>query len=156
MTAARSARLILLFAVALCWALPAAHAQIFEEQPMDFGRWIVRNNASNYTITVRPDNSYSSSPTLLELGGPPRPGIYRIEGLTPFAACGSVNVHMTQTMRGPGGPAFTLDTFDTECTPADVNGIAWVTVGARAVTTGTGHAYGEGAYQGELSLTVNF
>lgn len=148
-------RLFLLCAAITALCVSPAGAQIFQEQALDFGRWIIRNNASNYTITVLPDNSYSSSPSLIQLGGP-QPGIYRIEGLTPFTACGSVNVHMTQPMRRPGAPAFTLDTFDTECTPSDVNGIAWVTLGARAVTSGNGLAYHEGAYQGDLSLTVNF
>ena len=143
------------FLFALGVALPIAQAQIFEEQPLNFGTWIVPNNNTNHTITVLPDNSYSSSPSLLELSGP-RPGIYRIEGLTAFAACGSVNVHMTQTMRRPSSPAFTLDSFDPQCSSADVNGIAWVTLGARAVTSGNNLMYGEGDYQGDLSLIVNF
>ncbi len=143
------------FLFALGVALPVAQAQIFQEQPLDFGRWIVRNNNSNHTITVQPDNSYSASLALIELGGP-RPGIYRVEGLVPFTACGSVDVYMMQPMRRPSAPTFTVDSFNTNCTPSDVNGIAWVTVGARAVTSGAGPAYAEGAYQGELSLIVNF
>lgn len=130
-----------------------AQAQITETQRLDFGQWAVTSNATQYSVTINANGTYSNSPELIMLS-PPREGEYLVQGLPNGATISSVDVIMTMPMSGPGSEDFIIDNFDIVA-PDPVGGETTITLGARAVTSGNGNSYGDGSYTGELTLEIN-
>lgn len=131
-----------------------AQAQLSEVQPFNFGNWIVADNNGTRDITVQADGNYTHSPQLIMLS-PPQPGIYRLDGLAPFADILSVDVTMNQPMSSGGPEIFIMDNFDVLAPDADGFGTAFITIGARARTSASGTGYAEGSYSGSLDLVIN-
>jgi hypothetical protein len=141
-----------------CIALTAygrpACADINEVQKLSFGKWAVTNNNSIRTITLGTDGNYTNSPSMVMIN-PPQVGIYNIDGLPPGTSFPSVNVTMTQQMRGAGGPAFTVDNFTTLIPATNGAGETTLTLGATAKTSGNGQGYPDDTYEGELNIDLN-
>lgn len=131
-----------------------ACADIAVLQELDFGTWVVTNNAAPRNVTVATDGSYSNSAQMIMLN-PPQEGVYQIDGLPPGGVIINVTVTMTQAMQF-GGQSFTLDNFDVVAPDPDGNGETVLTLGARASTSGGGIGYPDGTYNGQLLIDINF
>jgi len=134
--------------------ISVANAQVIELQQLQFGEWVVTDNATQQTVTVNPDGSSSYSSGLIMLQSPQH-GIYRIEGLPPFSTIIGFDIVMTQAMDGPGAPTFSMDSFQTSADPVDGNGETILRLGATARTTGDGQGYPDGTYDGELTIDID-
>ena len=141
---------LLLFVVAA-----PAQADITELQKLRFGTWSITNNNSPHSITVAPNGSYNKSSSALIMISPPQPGLYRVTGLPPFTAVGSVNITMNQPMQSGVGPNFILENFTTAIPNTDAAGDTTLTLGATAKTSGTSQGYGDDTYAGELHIEIN-
>lgn len=142
-------------ALALCLAgASPVRADISVIQALDFGEWVVTNNAAPRSVSVATDGSYNHAPQLIMLN-PPQEGIYLIDGLPPGGTINSIDVTMIQPMQH-GGQSFTMDNFDTVAADPDIDGETTLTLGARASTGGGGGGYPDGTYNGQLLITINF
>lgn len=137
------------------WGAPARSALI-EIQPLDFGEWAITNNTAINHITVNPDGSFSSSPSLINIIQPPQEGLYRVDSLPPSTAILSVNVTMIAPLTG-GNQPFTMDTFQVIHDPmTNVSGEVNITLGASAKTNGSTVPYDDAVYTGTLQLEINY
>jgi hypothetical protein len=134
--------------------IATAQAQVIELQQLQFGEWVVTDNATEQTVTVNTDGSSSNSSGLIMLQSP-QEGVYRIEGLLPFSTIIGFDIVMTEPMDGPGVPTFSMDSFQTSADPVDGNGETILRLGATARTTGDGQGYPDGTYNGELTIDIN-
>lgn len=131
-----------------------AHAALNVFQNLNLGRWAITSNSTVNSITVMPDGSYSSMGNVIMLE-PPRQGVYDIDGLTAFVPITSISVTVVQNMVG-GGQQFTMGDFQTTHTPVNGSGETRVFLGLTAQTSGNGTAYPDSAYNGILSIELNY
>lgn len=137
----------------LC-AVPV-RADVTTIQPLNFGEFIVRNNDVQHTLTVNPNGTYMFSPGFVEIVQP-QPGIYDIDGLPLNMAIASVVVTQLQPLTGAGN-SFDMNTFQVTYPPStDGAGVARFTIGATVETTGSGVAYPNLTYTGDLQIQINF
>lgn len=130
-----------------------ALADVREIQAMTFGQWVVTDNTASHYVSVATDGSYNNSPELIMLE-PPIQGIYEIDELPD----GFVVNDVTVSIRDPlnyGSRGFLMDDFQVIYSPAVVDGVIGVTLGARARTTGDGYNYGDGVYRGVLTIEIH-
>lgn len=147
---------VFLVVIFLMTPISSSWAQVITEtQRLNFGTWLISSNASNYSITVQPNGSYSNSPQLVMLS-PPSPGVYSVTGLPPFATILSVVVVMSQPLEAPAAESFTMDNFQSIIPDANGAGNTTLTLGARANTSGNGNGYNDATYGGVLDVTINF
>lgn len=146
--------MFLLMVMSFCGLLQPAQAALSVFQNLDLGRWAITSNDSANSITVNPDGSYSSMGDVIMLDTP-RQGVYDIDGLTPFVPITSITVSVVQNMIG-GGQQFTMDDFQTTHTPVNGSGETRVFLGMTAHTSGNGTAYPDSAYNGILSIELNY
>jgi hypothetical protein len=140
-------------ALGLCVFPIPAKADITELQPLRFGEWIVTNNDTVQTVTVNTDGSYNNSAGLIMLQAPQQ-GIYRIDGLPPFAIIMGFDIVMTEPMTGAGN-SFTMDSFQTTADPVDGSGETTLSLGATARSSGNGQPYPDTTYNGELTIDID-
>lgn len=133
----------------------AAHAGVTEIQALDFGEWIVAGNNSVDSVTVQTNGAYSSTAGIIMLS-PPQEGMFLFDNLPTSSAINSVIITMTQPMTIGGGEVFTVDNFTTIAPDTNPSGETIITIGARAVTSGNGNAYGNGVFTGQLEVDINF
>lgn len=139
------------------WGAPCFAQTITRVQPISFGMFVIKNNASAHNIQVSRTNSVTADSAFALFTNPVR-GEYDLSGFpasTPF----TVSFFATPiTVGGSGtGEAFTLGSF----TPGtglstDSSGDAQLRFGATLTTSGSGINYSNGSYQGELDITVNY
>ncbi len=133
----------------------AAHADIIEIQPFDFGEWAITNNTALNYVTVSPNGSVSHSPSLININNTPEQGIYRVDGLPPFSTINSINVTMLTPLSG-GNQNLTMDNFQVTFTPVNSSGETTINLGATARTNGSGMSYDDAVYTGTLQLDINY
>lgn len=146
----------LLFVV---FALVADHARagITTIQALSFGNYVVANNNSVQTVTVSLSGNVTASSGLLEITPTAQQGIYDIDGLTPNAVIASVDVTALTTMRGVNiSNEFTLGSFTSSHTNSDPSGVARVTIGGTASTTGNGLGYPDQTYSATVEIQINY
>jgi len=134
-----------------------ARAGITTIQALSFGNYVVANNNSVQTVTVSLSGNVTASSGLLEITPTAQQGIYDIDGLTPNAAIASVDVTALTTMRGVNiSNEFTLGGFTSNHTNADPAGVARVTIGGTASTTGNGLGYPDQTYSATVEIQINY
>lgn len=133
----------------------AAHADIIEIQPFDFGEWAITNNTSQNYITVGPNGSVSHSPSLININQTPQHGIYRVDGLPPFSTINSINVTELTPLQG-GNQAFSMSNFQVIFTPVNSSGETTINLGATARTNASGVGYDDATYTGTLQFDINY
>lgn len=134
-----------------------ALAGITTIQALSFGNYVVANNNSVQTVTVSLSGNVTASSGLLEITPTAQQGIYDIDGLTPNAIIASVDVTALTTMRGVNvSNEFTLGSFTSNHTNADPSGVARVTIGGTASTTGNGLGYPDQTYSATVEIQINY
>lgn len=134
-----------------------ARAGITTIQALSFGNYVVANNNSVQTVTVSLSGNVTASSGLLEITPTAQQGIYDIDGLTPNAVIASVDVTALTTMRGVNiSNEFTLGGFTSNHTNADPAGVARVTIGGTASTTGNGLGYPDQTYSATVEIQINY
>ncbi len=146
-------RICLILMVFVCAGSPA-QAGVSIIQALQFGEVISRNNNATHSITINTDGSYSLSGGFIEIAAP-QEGIYDIDSLTPSTAIASIVVTQLQPLTA-SGEVFNMDNFTTTFGSTDAGGVARVTLGARAQTTGTGISYANQTYSGQVQLVISF
>ncbi len=144
------------FLVILCAVLfVSSHAQadVSILQKLRFGEVIITNNNMLYSISVNPDGSFGHAGSIIKITDP-QPGIYQIDDLTPNAL---INVTATQLQPlSGGGNFFTLKNFQVVHSNSDASGLADITLGATAETSGNSLAYDSRTYNGTIQLQISY
>lgn len=134
-----------------------ARAGITTIQALSFGNYLVANNNSVQTITISTSGNVTDSAGLIEITPTAQQGIYDLDGLTPSAVIASVTVTALTTMRGVNiTNEFILSGFTVNHTNVDGAGVARVTLGGTASTTGNGLGYPDQTYTATVQLDVNY
>ncbi len=133
-----------------------AYAQVTTVQALNFGNWISRNNNAQYDITVNTDGSFSFDGAGFFIISAPVEGIYDITTPQVNAVIASVNV--TENTRLNGAPGFfnIVNLQETHIATTNGLGIARVTVGATARTSGNTQPYQDQNYNGSIDIEINF
>jgi len=146
--------------VLLCVPTQAvAGVVVFDD--LNFGEFIVKNNAAMHSITVNlsgPAYTFDSAGFILINDAAIQSGRYRITGLAPSMAVASVVVTQITPLSGASGPSFQMSAFQVSH-PASTNGagnLNNVRLGATAQTSGAGTAYVDQTYNGTLQIQINF
>lgn len=135
----------------------SAYAGITTIQALSFGNYVVANNNSVQTVTVSLSGNVTASSGLLEITPTAQEGIYDIDGLTPSAIIASVDVTALGPMRGVNiSNEFTLGSFTSNHTNVDPTGVARVTIGGTASTTGNGLGYPDQTYSATVEVQINY
>ncbi len=145
----------LVFCVFLFWA-NASSAAVVTVQAFDFGEWILKNNNAQHEITVNVNGSYAfDSAGFIEIS-PPQPGIYDIDGLTPSTAISSVDITRISVLSGTGPWFDIINLQESHSATTDAGGVARVTVGGTAQTSGSGALYADQTFNGVVQIQINF
>lgn len=124
-------------------------------QALHFGSFVVKSNDAQYDIVVNTDGSYSFDPDGYIEISPPQEGVFDIDGLPTNSVINSVVITQTTPLSGIGGSFQMLD-FQELHTNTDGLGVATITIGATARSSGSGIAYADDTYSGELLVEINF
>ncbi len=147
--------LVLMFVFCVLTA-NTARAGVTVVQALNFGSWISKNNDAQYGITINTDGSYSFNSTGFIEISPPQVGIFDLDGMTPNTAISSVTIIQTTSLSGSGLDFQMINFTETHSASTDASGIARVTVGATAQTTGGGGSYIDQTYNGQIQIQINF
>lgn len=134
-------------------AAQKAHASFVVIQNLHFGEFIIQDNRVSHRLTINPDGSYTPAPSFIEIT-PPKPGIYQIDNLTPNSII-NVTAVQIQPMVGANN-FFTLENFQVSHSNVDQAGLATITLGADAVTSGNGSPYTDDTYTGQIQIQISF
>lgn len=147
---------IIFFSVLSLLCAFQAHAQVTTIQAMNFGNWISINNNAQYDITVNTDGSYSFDASAFFIISAPTEGIYDIT--TPQINAAIVSVTVTESERLEGAPGFfdLVNLQETHFPTTNGLGIARVTVGGTARTSGNTQPYQDQSYDGSIDIEINF
>lgn len=122
---------------------------------LSFGSFIVKNNDSQYDIIVHPGGVYDYDHDGFILISPPQDGVYDIDGLTPNATIASVVITQLSPLSN-SGENFQMHSFEEFHTNTNGSGVARITVGGSARTSGSGNPYLDQTYSGTLQIQINF
>lgn len=148
---------IVLLSIVAATVSGQALAGITTIQALSFGNYVVANNNSVQTVTVSLSGNVTASSGLLEITPTAQQGIYDIDGLTPNAVIASVDVTALGPMRGVNiSNEFTLGSFTANHTNVDPSGVARVTIGGTASTTGNGLGYPDQTYTATVEVQINY
>ena len=123
--------------------------------PLDFGTIAIRDYSAVGRVTILPSGTHTYNSNVY-IHIPPTRGEYRVEGGPPNSIY-TVTVPVSVSLPGPGGP-FTLDNLSV--VPAllitDAAGEDTFYIVGRLQTLGGGTGYGDGTYNSNFLITVNF
>lgn len=133
-----------------------AYAQVSTVQALNFGNWISRNNNAQYDIIINTDGSYSFDASGFFLISAPVEGVYDIQTAQINTVITSVVV--TEASRLNGAPGFfdLVNLQETHIATTNGLGIARVTIGGTARTSGNTQPYQDQAYAGSIDIDINF
>ncbi|MAZ76799.1 MAG: hypothetical protein CMH31_05805 [Micavibrio sp.] len=131
-----------------------SHAQtITENQPLDFGRFVLVDNAAPRRIRLLPSCSFNADPEYLFFTDP-QCGSYTITGQAPNTTL-TVNITTTTMTNGGGANFVTLSTFTRpNMVRTDALGEVTFEIGATMDSDGGGSTHIDGAYNGTYTITV--
>jgi hypothetical protein len=133
-----------------------ARADVTVVQALHFGSFISKNNDAQYDITIHPGGAYSFSGTGFIEILPPQQGIYDIDGLPASSTISSIIITQLSPLASNSGENFQMLDFEETHGNSNGSGVARVNIGATARTTGSGIAYPDQTYTGELQIQINF
>lgn len=147
----------ILLALLLCTLLfsgSKGYAQtITENQPLDFGRFVITDNSASHQIRLLNSCGFNADPEFVFFIDP-QCGNYTVTGHPPNT---NLTITVTTTTLANGGSA-TFTTNSTFTRPNNVRtdalGEATFDVGATLVTDGTGTSFIDGAHNGTYTITV--
>lgn len=129
-------------------------AAITEEEPLNFGTFAIAGNDTVSTLTVRKNGGtpiYTNKIYPLAHGSP---GQYR---LTAFPAFTILVVNIPNfTLQRTAAPSLLVEDFTFDSIISDANGAALLNVGATLKTSGLGGSYGDGNYNGAMSISISW
>jgi hypothetical protein len=124
-------------------------------QALSFGEFIVKNNNAQYDIVVNVGGGHTyDSSGFIQISAP-QVGIFDIDGLPANSVISSVVITQVSPLLG-GGRVFQMVDFQESHTNTNSSGVSRITVGATARTSGSGLAYVDQTYSGDLEIQINF
>ncbi len=138
------------------FVVQSAYAGVTTIQALSFGSFIVKSNAAQYDITINTNSSYTfDSAGFIEISAP-QEGVFDLDGMTPSTAIASVTVTQTIPLSGSGENLQMVSLQETHPASTDLAGVARITVGGTARTSGNGNPYLDQTYNGQLQILINF
>lgn len=133
-----------------------SYAGVTTVQALNFGEFLSYNNDSQYDITINTNGSYSfDSGGFVEIAAP-QEGIYDLDGMAINTAITSVTVTQSSAISFGVGSFQMINFQEIHSGSTDGGGVARVTVGATARTTGNGAPYADNVYSGVVNIQINF
>lgn len=150
----RVSGLALLFII-ICGVCPARAQTVVETQPLSFGKIAIQSGAAVARITITTAGGYTTNGRIYVID-PPTRGEYDLTGGPPNSPY-TITLPASVNLTGPGGP-FTLDNLVVRPTTLQTNasGDDSFRITGRLRTLGGGTPYGDGAYSGTVTITINF
>lgn len=141
-------------AILLCGNIQAYAQTVTQVTPLYFGRFAIVDTSLVSQITVDPDGSVTTNANTAVIDEA-SPGEYTISG--PANRPYSVTLPSSITLSGPQG-TMTIDNFSISPVVLITDGAGEddITIGARLRTIGMAPGLPDGAYNGTLTITVNF
>ena len=130
-----------------------AHADLSVLQKLRFGEVVITNNNAAYSINVNPDGTFGHAGSIIKINDP-QPGIYQIDDLTPNSVINVTAVQL-QPLSG-GGNFFTLRDFQIVNSNSNASGLANITMGATAQTSGNSVGYSSRTYNGSIQIQISY
>ncbi len=133
-----------------------SNAAVTTIQAFDFGEWVVKNNDAQHEITINTNGSYTyDSAGFIEIS-PPQEGIFDLDGMTPNTSIVSVVVTQFSPLSGSGIDFEMINFQETHSASTDGLGVARITVGGTARTSGAGGSYVDQTFNGIVQIQINF
>lgn len=133
-----------------------AYAGVTVVQALSFGSWISKNNNAQYDITINTNGSYTfDGGGFIEIA-PPQEGVFDIDGLPVNTAIASVVVTQTIPLSASGENFQMISLQEAHPASTTAGGVAQITVGGTARTSGSTISYGDNTYNGQLEIQINF
>ncbi|MDH5722846.1 MAG: hypothetical protein OEY94_05955 [Alphaproteobacteria bacterium] len=133
-----------------------AMAGVTVVQALSFGSWISKNNNAQYDITINTNGTYSfDSSGFIEIAAP-QEGIFDIDGLPVSTAIASVVVTQTIPLSASGENFQMVSLQEAHPASTTAGGVAQITVGGTARTSGSTISYLDNTYNGQLEIQINF
>jgi hypothetical protein len=131
-------------------------AAIVETQSLGFGTFALQDNDGAYSIIIAPTGSIAANSHFLFFADG-QEGQYDVSGF-PAATPLIINVSVNPLNHGGGGESFTISApaVHPASPVTDGSGNASFGLGATLTTSGTGTMYFDGAFNGSVTITVNF
>ncbi len=148
--------IVLLAALVFVCGGNGARAQTISEiTPLNFGTIVIISFSAVGSVTLNPSGGYTYNSNVY-LIDPPQLGEYQLSGGPPNALY-TLSFPSSVPMNGGGGP-FTLDNLEARplTLMTDGAGEDTFTVSGRIQTLGGGTHYNDGAYNGVVTITMNF
>jgi len=125
-------------------------------QALSFGSWISKNNNVQHDITVNTNGTYTfDSAGFIELVAP-QEGVFDLDGLPVSTAIASVVVTQTIPLSASGENFQMVSLQESHPGSTSAGGVAQITVGGTARTSGSTISYGDATYNGQLQIQINF
>ena len=140
-----------------CKAVPACADTFTEDQPMDFGKFVIKDNDAPYTITVGTNGVETYDPKFVAF----YPGHQAIMHLTDFPPDTSLSITAADTALAPVaglGPSFDIINFifNPAFPVTDSSGALTLNVGVTLRTSGSGVRYYDDDYTGNWLISFNY
>ena len=147
------ANLLLAF-VLIFFALPAQAQSVTIDQPMDFGRFVLTDNAAPRTIAFNTGGTYTADTEFIFLTTPEF-GEVTVTGFPPLTVL-TVSMSSTGMTGCCVGPNFSMSSPFTRppVVTTDASGEASFQVGATMASDGSGVTHMDDTYDGSFSVTV--
>ncbi|MEM6831951.1 MAG: DUF4402 domain-containing protein [Bacteroidota bacterium] len=129
---------------------------VTEDQALAFGSFTFTTVATSNSITVNADGTgFSTSANLTSLSAPIR-GEYSLSGGT-ISSAYTIMLPASVILSGPGAGTMTMDSFTVSPTTlmTDGSGNDTFFIGG-TLSTASGVSYSNGAYSGNLDITITF
>ena len=137
-------------------ALNPSYAAVTTIQAMSFGEFVVKNNDAQYDVTINTSGSYTfDAAGFVEIAAPTE-GIFDLDGMTPSTAISSVVITQISPLSGAGEDFEMVALQETHPGSTDGSGVARITVGGTARTSGNGTLYVDQTFNGTLQIQINF
>ncbi len=154
--------------VGVCWlrllicfsclfvATQPSYAAVTTIQALSFGEFVVKDNAAQYNITINTNGTYTfDSAGFIELSNP-QEGVFDLDGMTPSTAIVSVVITQIVPLSGAGESFQMINFQETHPGSTDGSGVARITVGGTARTSGNGTSYVDQTLSGTVQIQINF
>ncbi len=140
--------------ILILFALPANAQTVTIDQPLDFGTFVIADNATPRTIAFNAGGSYTADPEYIFFTTPEF-GEVTVTGY-PALTTLTVTIGTTNMTDCCAGPNFSMSTGFTRpsVVTTDASGEATFEIGATMSSNGDGSTYVDGTFDGTFSVTV--